>query len=177
MTCQSSLAVRFSWGIKCGWMDFFGPGIVSIGFWYMCSYMLYIKIRSIFSETFEYQGLESCLSDLTRFDMCCGVGDAWWTEEEELTIEWVLSDMAASMQSNTIESMQCNAMQFYSIQYHWVCIIRYGGCNAVQCKLMQSYTLECNVISNQMHLEYFEEVETGESHWVATIKSHSLNSM
>ena len=53
-----------------------------------------------------YQGLESCLSDPTRFDMCCEVWDAWWTEEEELTIEWVLSDTGR----------QCNviAVQFNS---------------------------------------------------------------
>ena len=55
---------------------------------------------------FEYQGLASCLSDPTRFDMCC--------EEERLLMdggggayhwEWELSDMDV-----LLASMQCNAM-------------------------------------------------------------------
>ena len=64
------------------------------------NHMWYTKAsrKLIWLNIFEYQGLESCLSDPTRFDMCCEVWDAWWTEEEELTIEWVLSDMVASMQ-------------------------------------------------------------------------------
>ena len=142
------------------------------------NHMWYTKAsrKLIWLNIFEYQGLESCLSDLTRFDTCCEVRllmDGGRRRRLPLSGHYQIWGVRGAYNTciNTVEFIwRCNAIPIL-----YMCALPWP-CNANNASL------------NQMNLKYFGEVESKhQAHWewaplsecalISDDSTYSLNSV